>query len=405
MSDNLGMKLIIIGHTNESNEIKKEDILLFSGRNAGICYMKDNWDMLSGESQEKTLKRAKNNLINQHHSVYDHYVINMVFEGIPKFLAMILNNQGLYATSEKSARYTKMELQGREKEIYDKWLKIFLDLINKKYPKNEYNNCAYWGKTDEANDNKRVKLAQENARYLTSVFTPTTMSHTINIRQLNYVYNELKNLLDSDSSSRLIEKSRPYVEKLIHLIEENNLVINGLDASAKSETIKFFDARNYQPTKIYDDIYQTYYNGSLAQLAQAQRHRTINYRIKELDNDMYFVPPILRDNEKLVKEFLQDLYELENIIPQATMVEIRESGSLDNLLLKLKERKCSYAQLEINDQSQELIKEYHNALKKDNHPRANEIEKYTYGARCTFPDYTCPSPCGFKEGVQMTREI
>ncbi|MBN1618718.1 FAD-dependent thymidylate synthase [Candidatus Dojkabacteria bacterium] len=44
-----------------------------------------------------------------HDSVYERTVFTFNIEGIPKFLAMILNNEPPYSTSERSARYTKMD--------------------------------------------------------------------------------------------------------------------------------------------------------------------------------------------------------------------------------------------------------------------------------------------------------
>jgi thiaminase len=98
----------------------------------------------------------------------------LTLEGIPKILAMILNNEKVYNTSEKSARYTKMNPSKEEKELYEKWINIYKEKISVEYPKI---------------DEKRVeKLAQENARYLISIFTPATiMGYTVNFCQLNYI--------------------------------------------------------------------------------------------------------------------------------------------------------------------------------------------------------------------------
>ena len=49
-----------------------------------------------------------------------------------KILAMIINNEKDYSTSEKSARYTKMKLSLKEQEIYDKWMSIFYNRIKPK---------------------------------------------------------------------------------------------------------------------------------------------------------------------------------------------------------------------------------------------------------------------------------
>ena len=71
----------------------------------------------------------------------------------------------------------------------------------------------------------------------------------------------------------------------------------------------------------------------------------------------------------------------------------------------MKERKCTCAQLEINQQTNLILKKYVEELRAKNHPRAEELAQYTKGARCTFPEYNCPTPCGFKEGINETRLI
>ena len=398
------MKIKIVGHTEVNDKIDVEEIKRFSGVNAGVCYMPEDWETLSSEDREKSLKRANRNLESGHHSVYDHFLINFVFEDVPKFIAMIFNNQGVYSTSEKSARYTKMKLTPKEQKIYDKWYDIFLNLINKKYPIEKFNNCAFWGNTEKANLSKRTKLAQENARYFISVFTPTTMVHSMNIRQFNYVIKQLEDFIKSDKKSPIFKKSKKYIKEFLSAIPQE-LLIENLDSNSKHSKLRFYDERSYTPNKIYDDIYQTNYKGSLAELAQAQRHRTLIYTIKELEKPEYFVPPILNDDEKLKEEYLKDMKTVEKNIPQATMVRIFECGTMDYFILKMKERKCSYAQKEINDQTEETLQEYVKVLKKNKHPRAEFLEKYTKGARCTFPDYKCLAPCGFVEGIKQTRKI
>ena len=81
---------------------------------------------------------------------------------------MVINNEHQYTTSEKSARYTPIErkensiITEEEEILYNKWLKIFQNKIKEQY------GYIY-------NDNKILKLAQENARYLVTVFMPTQM--------------------------------------------------------------------------------------------------------------------------------------------------------------------------------------------------------------------------------------
>ena len=66
-----------------------------------------------------------------HHSVFDQPVFNLYFKGLPKFGAMILNNEKDLATSEKSARYSQMKVEGKEKQLYDKWMGILQEEIKK----------------------------------------------------------------------------------------------------------------------------------------------------------------------------------------------------------------------------------------------------------------------------------
>ena len=114
------MKIKVIASTKVGYKMPKEEAIDFSGKEAGICYLPDDLEKLFGEDKEKTLKRAQRTLKSGHHSVFGHPTYNLTLEGIPKILAMILNNEKVYNTSEKSARYTKMNPSKEEKELYEK---------------------------------------------------------------------------------------------------------------------------------------------------------------------------------------------------------------------------------------------------------------------------------------------
>ena len=74
-------------------------------------------------------------------------------------------------------------------------------------------------------------------------------------------------------------------------------------------------------------------------------------------------------------------------------------------ILKLKERICTNAQLEICNQSRDTLMKYKDALEKSGHPLAEDIKNYTKGARCTFKDFKCTADCGFAEGKTLKRLI
>ena len=168
------MQIKVLASTKVGYKMSKEEAIDFSGKSAGICYLPDTLDVLFNEDSSKTEKRAKGTLASGHHSVFGHVTYNLALEGIPKILAMILNNEKIYNTSEKSARYTKMEPSEKEKVLYEKWIEIFKNEIQSKY--------------SNIDEKRAKKLAQENARYLISVFTPATiMEYTVSFGQLNYI--------------------------------------------------------------------------------------------------------------------------------------------------------------------------------------------------------------------------
>ena len=174
----------------------------------------------------------------------------------------------------------------------------------------------------------------------------------------------------------------------------------------KDRHLSLIDRNPTRPIiKQYGDVYKISYLGSFAQLAQAQRHRTLQYTCRIPQAKSYYLPPILKNDRSLVVEWHKDIQNLEHIFPQGTLVEIIEEGNLENLILKAKERKCTCAQLEIERQTTASIDEIYKQLKKSNHPGAKDLEPYdTKASRCTF-GYKCTSPCGFKDGIKGDRII
>ena len=164
------MKLEIIETTpflKKDGTFDLESALMWSGKFAGECYSQYGLIKLKDEELEKTLKRIDLTINNGHHSVYDHILVSLELVGIPKMLAMVLNNEKQYTTSEKSLRYTKIDnkngiITSREEALYNEWMEIYKKEITK----------AYGNIYDER---KIIKLAQENARYLVTVFIPTSL--------------------------------------------------------------------------------------------------------------------------------------------------------------------------------------------------------------------------------------
>ncbi len=382
------MKIEVIGSTKVGYQMSKEEAIDFSGKEAGICYLPDNLEKLLNEDNEKTLKRADRTLKSGHHSVFGHPTYNLSLEGIPKILAMILNNEKVYNTSEKSARYTKMNPSKEEKELYEKWITIYKQKISEEYP---------------TIDEKRVeKLAQENARYLISVFTPATvMGYTVNFCQLNYLIHWFEDYIEKENETKFSKKLKPVLKEFIN--ELKDLEVEELNSDVKKRKISLFAQRKERKEE-FGENYCTTYLASFAQLAQAQRHRTISYEMTLLDNPQYYIPPIIRGTE-LEKEWLDDISSLEEYYPQGMLVQVNERGTFENFILKCTERLCGAAQLEIMEQTSKIMEKYLAETKETNPEIYQELLPYSKGARCTFPGWKCTTPCVFGAKGAMKRKI
>lgn len=381
------MKIEIIASTKVGYSMSKEEALDFSGKSAGICYLPDTIETLFAESPEKTQRRVNGNIKSGHHSVFGHPTYNLCFEGIPKILAMVLNNEKIYNTSEKSARYTHMTPSVQENTLYEKWIHIFEDVISSKYP--EF-------------DSKRIlKLAQENARYLISVFTPATvMEYTVNFGQLNYIINWAKDYINNADDSAFSLKLKDVFKEFLDAMPD--LEVDGLDSRIKNRSFSLFSTRPNRYEE-FGENYCTSYLASFAQLAQAQRHRTLSYEMSLLDTPEYYIPPIIRGTD-LENSWLEDISSLSQYFPQGMLVKVNERGTIENFVLKCTERLCGSAQLEIMEQTSEIMNKYL-AATVDKPELHNYLLPYSKGARCTFPGWKCNSPCIFGGKNAMNRLI
>lgn len=376
-----------------------------SGKFAGECYSQYGLVTLLNEPLNKTEKRVEITINNGHHSVYDHNNVTMEIVGIPKMLAMVLNNEKQYTTSEKSLRYTQIisnnGISDKEVDLYNEWMEIYQNLFTKSY------GYIY-------DERKIKKLAQENARYLVTTFIPTQMIYTTSVRQLNYLASFMKKYIEEVKIECIKNPYKDitlerllahYMEKFISELKRVNILDERLMNNEKSRKLSLFGENIIHTKDIFDEIYQTKYKISLACLAQAQRHRTLNYQMERTKDKEFFVPPILSQDKDLTNKWLYDMESVKDCIPQGELVLVKESGSYDNFILKCKERLCSAAQLEIMLNTRQTLLKYRDALEEQYHYLAEDIQKYTRGARCTFPDFKCTEDCKFKEGKTLTRKI
>lgn len=381
------MNIKILASTNETKQDIKTNFNLMAGNFAGICYMSNDIEKLIAQPDSKKLSRAELVKTNGHHSCFDHEYITLYLEDVPKLFAMLLNNERAYNSSEKSARYTKMKMSDLEEELYNKWKDIFEKLITQKYGNEKYF------------DEKRVsKLAQENARYFLSVYTPTSLAYTASYRQLNYIYKWLTNI--ENSPSELLKKLAPSAKQFCDYLKSNNLVDEKIADFASDKGFSLLAKKNRN--EYFGDVYSTRYFGSLAQFAQAQRHRTLCYELEELKFKTFYIPRLIKQNAELKKMWIEDMVKVKDNIPQGLIVKINERGNVEDFIRKTKERLCTSAQLEIEEQTMRTLERY--IASTEDEDIKNELSKYSTGARCTS-GYKCNSPCGFKDGITLEREI
>ena len=404
------MEIKVFAGTNLGHVPTKEEMDRIGGLTAGVCYLKDTIENLFHEDEERTKKREGMIKLNGHKSPFDHPSVNLEINDIPKIVAMILNDEQMYTTSEKSARYKKMTLFGEEKEVYEKWLQIFEEEIKKL----QKDGNEVW-----LTDLKIKKLAQENARYLTPVFTPTNMVYTVSYRQLNVIYLKLKKEIEflenkKDSFSTRLRKE---LIEFNNQLEKLGYIDDKLSFDDKNLVLKLFNRSKREIKEQFGESYTLFYHGSLAQLAEAQRHRTLDYTIlmgKDNDaidkiienpkNENFYLPPILKGTKWEIY-WLADCKKMAEKIPQGMIIPIKERGTFENFILKMKERNCTQAQLEIDRQTTISKKKMFERLLNENPALAEELKPYLNGSRCTFKDYSCQSPCNFKPGIKGDRII
>lgn len=407
------MKLTVVARTYEvpqkgtkiiephDPEIFKRDMKVLAGKAAGICYMPDDYLSEGIQNEERAYKRSDNNATSGHYSVYEHGHITFILE-INKMVAMILNSMGLYATSEKSARYTAMNPESSiEQEMYNKWIERFIEVITPYYK--------------SIKTEKEIhKLAMENARYMLDVFTPTVMEYTVPYNRAVLLCQWLQRyhdmLLDHKNTDRVDSTVLEFCCTLsANLLQLKRLIEDAIYEDSDHITLEdhkhvFYStlfinncSKDFKFYNTYNDLYKIKYEGTFAMLAQAQRHRTIHYQFKlEKSYCNFYIPEIIKGT-LLEKEWIEDIKSVYDscIMPQGTLLTIIESGRFEDFILKAKERLCARAQLEICKNTSETMKKFIENC--DNLSYSNEMiikEGFVKNApRCTFKGYSCKEPC------------
>lgn len=228
------------------------------------------------------------------------------------------------------------------------------------------------------------------------------MEYTVSLRQLNYIAHWFEDYIKNEDDNEFNKKLKPYMKEFLDCISD--LIIPELNSDAKMRKISLFDERKSRKEE-FGENYCTTYEGTFAEFAQAQRHRTLQYKIRLLDEVKFYIPEIIENNEELKKMWLEDMNSLADLYPQGMLIQINERGTAENFILKCKERVCGCAQLEIMKQTYEILNKYIENTKETNEEIYNYLLPYAKGARCTYPGFKCTSVCMWGAKNALTRKI
>lgn len=392
------LKVYLLPNTpflKEDGTFDIEKAMTMSGKIAGICYNENGLFASLAEDDAIAMKRANRNAASGHQSVFEHIMPSLYIQNAPKMFNMVLNNEGQYSTSERSLRYTipqeEAGLTPEEVSLYQKWNQIFLNLLEEKYQ-------------GQFSKRKMKTIAQENARSMISVFVKTEMVHTLPLAQLNRIIVMMENFENNVIRNAFDQKLVRSFHEFRGECERLHLIDHRLLTNFKNRKFRLF-GKDLEKNLFRDEfgkVYSTTYTASFAELAQAQRHRTISYQMElpKSDEYGYFFPPLLKEENRyyqgrdLALEWYRDLKELEGCYPNGLKVLINERGTMESFIEKMKERECTEAQYEIWKQTEETRDEYIESLDRNHHSSAEDFRPYTKTMRCGFSDFTCTKPCG-----------
>ena len=415
--------------TEDKKKFDKKAALKDTGVKAAVCFREGTItpEMIrETESDERLIERGLNTILSDHTSPSEQPSVSLEIVGIPKIMCMILNNEHQYTADERSLRYTMVEpseyISDKEVELYNKWLEIFIKILNDEYLDffKKFNQGATEEKTAKKAASAIKKIAQENARYMVSVFIPTTLTYTVPLAQINKLCLYMERIINNPLNE-FEELIVPYLKEFIQGLRDLNVLITEHDAyelcpklnvpdtdkilyrNNKNIDLSLFAERNKFSGINLPNEYGTNFSYnmevSFASLAQFHRHRTINYEMatSKIAESKFYVPLLLEGKEELIKEWLEDIESVNKYYPAGKLVKVNASGSLKYLVNYVgKERACDRDFLETEDMftNQMLPDIYEGLLKEGKTELAEILKPYVGKLRCMYPDYNCPGKCG-----------
>ena len=380
---------------------------LMGAKIMATCVSNTPVETMTTEPLAKTLARKHETLVQRHHSGYDFEYLTLVMEDVSKLFCMFLNNLHVYCTEETSGRHKVLVLPAKEQAVFDYF---YNKIYNHQLEKNP----------DAINSKSAMhhirQVALENARYTTGLDARTNICYGVSLRQLNYIYGWAEKFLAKDDYNTYEALVVDEMESFLKALDD--LEINGtkiIDPILKKDpygrSFNLFGNFERKP-EYYGAVYEVYYNASATATAQMQRHRQLNYLINDPDKQQeyeYYIPKVVREIEGLDEEWVDKIESLNNI-PQARLLEVRETGEVGGLVCKLKERACNFAQEEARQISSEVAYRVFTGMADYDASLSKELcDRYLNKNRCYFEDYErcpCKSPCKPDDAItfEMERE-
>lgn len=419
------MKIVLGDNTSfltKDGKFDKKRALIDAGVKAGICYRDGSVEDIKAQDSEQVLiNRARNAIKSEHLTPLEHTTVGLEITGIPKIMCMLLNNQSQLVTCERSLRYTEVvnneqtNISDLEVTLYNKWLKIFIDVITENYWQQFYKmaeiNCKNNPNKNNLTDPKKIaannikKRSQENARYLITVFMPTTMAHTVPWAQINRVACYMHELINRPNKTELQELLVPYMEEFINQLNELDVLDEDFFSNRKQIKLSLFaDDNPFSGINLpnsYGPSFSYNFNPSFASFAQFHRHRSLRFEMQLMDNFECYIPPILESYDNLKEEWIKDMNKVLEYYPQGQLIRANINGSLYSLINYVgKERACQCAQLETHDiYLYSMLSDIYDGLRTNPNyiSLAKELEPYLGKERCMQKTYTCPKSCHFAD--------
>lgn len=415
--------------TKDKKKFDKKSALMDAGVKAAVCFKEGSITpdaIRESETEERLIERGLSTIISDHTSPSEQPVVSMEIVGIPKILCMVLNNEHQYMADERSLRYTEVKpsdyISKEEVTLYDKWLEIFINILTLEYL--DFYKKFNKGETEEKTLKKAKsaikKIAQENARYMVSVFMPTTLTYTVPLAQINKIALYMERFINNPQNE-FEELIVPYMKEFIKELRDKDILITKHDAhllcpklgiedtdeilynnNKEIDLSLFADRNKFSGINLPNEYGCSFsYNMDLsfASLAQFHRHRTINYEMATplVEEENFYVPLLIREDEALTKEWLKDILTVNKYYPQGKMVRVNANGPLKHLVNYVgKERACDRAFLETEDVFTNVMLPniYEGLLENGKTELAEVLKPYVNKLRCMYPDYNCPAPCG-----------